>query len=55
VAARTFGARARPLFIEAFYDACEALLTDDEDVFAPDASMIKDLLLDVFPESWIIH
>lgn len=33
-----------PLFIEAFYDACEAFRGDDPDVFAPDVAMINDIL-----------
>ncbi len=33
-----------PLFIEAFYDACEALRGRDADFFAPDAKMINAIL-----------
>ncbi len=33
-----------PLFIEAFYDACESFARGDEDRFAPDVAMINGLL-----------
>ena len=37
-------ARNVPLFIEAFYDACNAFSGDDPDKWAPDVEMINELL-----------
>jgi len=42
--ARTAAANA-PLFIEAFYDACQSFPGDDADRFAPDAGMINGILV----------
>ena len=44
---RTFAmsaAKNAPLFIEAFYDACESFAGDDPDLFAPDVTMTNELL-----------
>ncbi len=39
-----FGAAANaPLFLEAFFDACEALRRKPQDLFAPDAAMINQI------------
>ena len=37
-------AQNAPLFIEAFYDACLTFAGDDPDAWAPDASILNDLL-----------
>jgi hypothetical protein len=37
-------ARNAPLFIEAFYDACQSFSGDDPDKWAPDVEMINGLL-----------
>ncbi len=38
-------AKNAPLFIEAFYDACESFVSDDPDKFAPSVDMINGLLV----------
>jgi hypothetical protein len=37
-------AKNAPLFIEAFYEACQSFVAEDEERFAPDAGMINDVL-----------
>jgi TIR domain len=37
-------ARQAPLFIEAFYEACRSFIAEDEERFAPDATMINEIL-----------
>ena len=46
---RTYAEQAAqnaPLFIEAFYDACQAFAGDDPDLYAPDAAKINALLVE---------
>ena len=38
-------AQNAPLFIEAFYDACESFGEEDEDFFVPDTDMVNELLM----------
>jgi hypothetical protein len=37
-------AKNAPLFIEAFYEACQSFVAEDEERFAPDAGMINEIL-----------
>jgi hypothetical protein len=37
-------AKQAPLFIEAFYEACQSFVAGDEERFAPDAAMINEIL-----------